>query len=65
MSEITKLKQDYNIERNKLFKKLINNNDGFSFNAHHTRLVDNIVKNIVENVRLTFPVTDFTLIAVG
>jgi len=40
MSEITKLKQDYNIERNKLFKKLINNNDGFSFNDHHTQLVD-------------------------
>ena len=65
MSEITKLKQDYNIERNKLFKKLINNNDGFSFNDHHTKLVDNIVKNIVKNVRLTYPVTDFTLIAVG
>lgn len=65
MSEITKLKKDYSIGRDKLFKKLITNNDGFSFNDHHTRLVDKIVKDIVKNVRLTYPLTDFTLIAVG
>ncbi len=65
MIEILKLKKDYKIERDKLFKKLIINNDGFSFNDHHTQLVDRIVKDIVKNITLVYPVTDFTLIAVG
>ena len=65
MSEIIKLKKIYKIERDKLFKKLIANNDGFSFNDHHTRLVDRIVKDIVKYITLKYPVADFTLIAVG
>ncbi len=65
MSEILKFKKKYRIERDKLFKKLIANNDGFSFNDYHTRLVDKIVRDIVENILLRYPVTNFTLIAVG
>ena len=65
MNEIIKLKKDYRIERDRLFQKLIKNNDGFSFNQNHTRLVDRIVKEIVKNITLAHPVNDFTLIAVG
>jgi len=65
MSEIIKLKKKYRVEKDKLFKKLIANNDGFSFNNYHTKLVDKIVKNIVKNITLNYPVTDFTLVAVG
>ena len=65
MSEIIKLKKNYRIERERLFQRLIKNNDGFSFNQHHTKLVDKIVKEIVKSITKTHPVTDFTLIAVG
>ena len=65
MSEIIRLKKNYRIEREKLFQRLIKNNDGFNFNQHHTKLVDRIVKEIVKSIKKTHPVTDFTLIAVG
>ena len=65
MSEILKLKKDYKIECDQLFQKLIKNNDGFSFNHYHTRLVDKIVKDLVENILSAHPLTDYTLIAVG
>ena len=65
MSEIIKLKKNYRIERERLFQRLIKNNDGFNFNQHHTKLVDKIVKEIVKSITKTHPVTDFTLIAVG
>ena len=65
MSEILKLKKDYRIERDQLFQKLIKNNDGFSFNHHHSQLVDRIVKDVIKHITQTYIVTDFTLIAVG
>ncbi len=65
MNEIIKLKKGYRIEKDRLFQKLIKNNDGFSFNQNHTRLVDRIVKEIVKNIKIAHPVNDFTLIAVG
>ena len=65
MREIIKLKKNYKIERERLFQRLIKNNDGFNFNQHHTKLVDKIVKEIVKSITKTHPVTDFTLIAVG
>ena len=65
MNEVIKIKKFYKIERDELFQKLIKNNDGSSFNQHHTRLVDRIVKDIVKYVKLSHPVSDFTLVAVG
>ena len=65
MSEILKLKKDYKIECDQLFQKLIKNNDGFSFNDHHSQLVDRIVKDVIKHITQTYIVTDFTLIAVG
>ena len=52
MSEIIKLKKNYRIERERLFQRLIKNNDGFNFNQHHTKLVDKIVKEIVKSLSL-------------
>ncbi len=65
MNEVIKIKKFYKIERDELFQKLIKNNDGSSFNQHHTRLVDRIVKDIVKYVKLSHPISDFTLVAVG
>ena len=65
MNNALKLKKKYRKERDKLFQKLILNNDGFSFNHYHTRLVDKIVIELVKNILLTHPLSDFTLIAVG
>ena len=65
MNNALKLKKKYRKERDKLFQKLILNNDGFSFNHYHTRLVDKIVIQLVKNILLTHPLSDFTLIAVG
>ena len=65
MKEVIKIKKFYKNERDELFRKLIKNNDGSSFNQHHTRLVDRIVKDIVKYVKLSHPVSDFTLVAVG
>ena len=65
MNNALKLKKKYRKERDKLFQKLIINNDGFSFNHYHTRLVDKIVIELVKNILQTHPLSDFTLIAVG
>jgi len=65
MNNALKLKKKYRKERDKLFQKLILNNDGFSFNHYHTRLVDKIVIELVKNILQTHPLSDFTLIAVG
>ena len=65
MNNALKLKKKYKNERDKLFQKLSINNDGSSFNYYHTRLVDKIVKELVENILFTHPLTDYTLIAVG
>jgi len=65
MNNALKLKKKYRKERDRLFQKLISNNDGFSFNHIHTRLVDKIVIELVKNILLTHPLSDFTLIAVG
>ena len=65
MDNALKLKKKYKNERDKLFQKLSRNNDGFSFNHYHTHLVDKIVKDLVENILFTHPLTAYTLIAVG
>ena len=65
MNNALKLKKKYKNERDKLFQKLSINNDGSSFNYYHTRLVDKIVKELVENILFTHPLNDYTLIAVG
>ena len=65
MNNALKIKKKYRKERDKLFQKLILNNDGFSFNHYHTRLVDKIVIELVKNILQTHPLSDFTLIAVG
>ena len=52
MNNALKLKKKYKNERDKLFQKLSINNDGSSFNYYHTRLVDKIVKELVENILL-------------
>ena len=65
MNNALKLKKKYKKERDRLFQKLILNNDGFSFNHYHTRLVDKIVIELVKNILLIHPLSDFTLIAVG
>ena len=50
MNEALKLKKKYKTARDKLFNSLIINNDGFIFNNHHTKLVDDIVRDIVKNI---------------
>ena len=59
------LKKKYKQKRNTLFNELISSNDGFKFNNHHTKLVDSIVREIVENINQKYYVEDFSLIAVG
>ena len=51
MNNALKLKKKYKNERDKLFQKLSINNDGSSFNYYHTRLVDKIVKELVEKLK--------------
>ena len=65
MKKAQELKKKYQIARDKLFDTLINNNDGVQFNNNHTLLVDQIVKELVEEIQNQFPVTNFSLIAVG
>jgi len=65
MKKAQELKKKYQIARDKLFDTLINNNDGVQFNKNHTLLVDQIVKELVEEIQNQFPVTNFSLIAVG
>ena len=65
MKKALELKKKYQIAREKLFDTLISNNDGVQFNKNHTLLVDQVVKELVEEIQNQFPVSDFTLIAVG
>ena len=65
MKHPSQLKTKYKQEKEKLFKKLAKSNNGFYFNQKHTDLVDTIVKNIVSEIKETYTVEDFTLIAVG
>ena len=65
MNEALKLKKKYKTARDKLFNGLIINNDGFIFNNHHTRLVDDIVSDIVKNIIQEYSIEGFALIAVG
>ncbi len=65
MNEALKLKKKYKTERDKLFNDLIVSNDGFIFNNHHTKLVDGIVRDIVQNIVKEYSIDCFALIAVG
>ena len=65
MRHPAQLKSKYKQEKKKLFKKLAKSNNGFYFNQKHTDLVDTIVKDIVSEIKKTYAVEDFTLIAVG
>ena len=65
MKKAQELKKKYQIACDKLFDTLINNNDGVQFNKNHTLLVDQIVKELVEEIQNQFPVTNFSLVAVG
>ena len=65
MKKALELKRKYLLERDRLFQTLISTNDGVHFNKNHTNLVDNIVKELVEEILEIHPVSDFTLIAVG
>ena len=65
MKHPSQLKTKYKQEKEKLFKKLAKSNNGFYFNQKHTDLVDTIVKDIVSEIKKTYTVEDFTLIAVG
>ena len=59
------LKKKYLRSREKLFSSLLNSNDGVTFNKNHTILVDSVVKDLVLGIQRQFPVSDFSLIAVG
>ena len=65
MDEALKLKKKYKTARDQLFDKLISNNDGFIFNNHHTKLVDDIVRDVVQNIIKEYSIDSFALIAVG
>ena len=65
MKKALELKKKYQNEREKLFGTLIKNNDGVQFNQNHTQLVDQIVKELVKEIQNQFPVSNFSLIAVG
>ena len=59
------LKKKYKQKRDILFNELISSNDGFKFNNQHTKLVDSIVREIVESINQKYHVEDFSLVAVG
>jgi [protein-PII] uridylyltransferase len=59
------LKKKYLQSREKLFSSLLSSNDGVTFNKNHTILVDSIVQELVLGILKQFPVSDFSLIAVG
>jgi [protein-PII] uridylyltransferase len=65
MNEAIKLKKNYKTARDQLFDNLISNNDGFIFNNHHTKLVDDIVRDLVQNIIQEYSIDGFALIAVG
>ena len=65
MNEIIKLKKKYWNDRDALFNDLISNNNGFIFNNHHTKLVDDIVRDIVQGIIKEYSIDGFALIAVG
>ena len=65
MDEALKLKKKYKSTRDQLFNNLILNNDGFIFNNQHTKLVDDIVRDIVQSIIKEYSIDGFALIAVG
>ena len=65
MKKALELKKKYQNGREKLFGTLIKSNDGVQFNQNHTQLVDQIVKELVKEIQNQFPVSNFSLIAVG
>ena len=65
MNQAIELKRKYVQAREKLFSTLISNNDGVQFNRNHTLLVDQIVIELVKKILNNYPVSNFTLIAVG
>ena len=51
IKRVLEFKKKYLEQREILFKKLVSNNDGFIFNDQHTKLVDSIVKNLIEEIQ--------------
>ena len=65
MKKVPSFKKKYLEGRDKLFGSLIKNNNGVLFNKNHGNLVDQLIIEIVKDIQITFPVSDFCLIAVG
>ena len=65
MKKVPSFKKKYLEGRDMLFGSLIKNNNGVLFNKSHGNLVDKLIIEIVKDIQITFPVSDFCLIAVG
>ena len=65
MKKVPGFKKKYLEGRDMLFGSLIKNNNGVLFNKSHGNLVDKLIIEIVKDIQITFPVSDFCLIAVG
>ena len=65
MKKAPSFKKKYLEGRDMLFGSLIKNNNGVLFNKSHGNLVDKLIIEIVKDIQITFPVSDFCLIAVG
>jgi len=65
MKKVPSFKKKYLEGRDMLFGSLIKNNNGVLFNKSHGNLVDQLIIEIVKDIQITFPVSDFCLIAVG
>lgn len=65
MKKVPSFKNKYLEGRDMLFGSLIKNNNGVLFNKSHGNLVDQLIIEIVKDIQITFPVSDFCLIAVG
>lgn len=65
MKKVPSFKNKYLEGRDMLFGSLIKNNNGVLFNKSHGNLVDKLIIEIVKDIQITFPVSDFCLIAVG
>ena len=65
MKKVPSFKKKYLEGRDMLFGSLIKNNNGVLFNKSHGDLVDKLIIEIVKDIQITFPVSDFCLIAVG
>ena len=65
MKKVPSFKKKYLEGRDMLFGSLIKNNNGVLFNKSHGNLVDKLIIEIVKDIQITFPISDFCLIAVG